>query len=1106
MIGAWQQAAEGISTAGIGGRGGGLHARETRVAVDVIATAVLERERDCVDAHISRVVVVGVRTDKACDATGLLVDEVDVAGDGTGIHHHGGYRVGGDAKVAREIGLDDLVGAWQQVAEGVDTAGVGGSGRGLDTRETWVAVDVVAAAVFEGKCDSVDAHIARVIVVGVRTDKARDAPGLLVDEIDTAGHRTCDDVHRSHGVGGHAEVACEVGFDDLISAVHKTCEGISTADVGGRGGGLHTREAWVAIDVIAAAVLEGKRDSVDANIAGIVIVRVRQNSAGDAAETTEPIITRRCDHTRDCGDVVRIGAGGLLIARGEDRGELGICLVYIDVGGARRHGSRPVTRGIRHHGLENAKDVGDDHIDVLQCHIAGVEAAAAVHIVVDLATHGARQHVQEVTSRGVAACGCGHWNHVVVRRSHVGRGVPAEEVALDHHIVSGAETWEGVSAVCCCERGAHHGLAWISHAVVVGVLDEIDRHVFDADFTGGHRGAGIRIIPDLAGDAGVAHRGCEIVEEVVIREGGERAHVQRNAVVIRALGVSAAGVARWLGLDDDVGARGEVGELIEAVIGGRGDGYQSAIRRIAIGIRISVEADGDAAKGAVTGIEGPALIRVDVDTAGDLCRDEGDGGVAADRGHRVTIHVHAIVRGSAVDRRSCGALGLQRHIDCDGWSTHGEIARARDVVPKKSSIAGGIWSRRGRHKAEVRAGVEVFDWQSGDGRGAGVLHGDAEDHVAADVSRPWVRADQRLGDGVCRTGDGDVREAAAGHTTACVGRCGVGDGWTCGEGGEVQRDGDALTGSERSDICPAHGSTACGARCEAGRDKGQVRRREGIRQRDGAERGVAGVGDLHGVLQRLADHGDAVRRHDQGLLHRDGRRHIWDGGGVVAGIQGVSRIHIGHVEDLAEDRAQSAVVGSSTQGGAGGDGADKDAGVHACLSESDQLAVTAGRGDGDGHRFGHGGIGVLIEIRDTDVDGFTACIDRRARAVQPCGEVRGAWCSEVQHGHVHCGGACGIDAFRAFVCRHGDVVGAGRGPDGPGIFIGLRARRVGDDIRRVQRGADVAAAARARDGETHAGDIRMAEGVTHRAAHIDRGAAGQTCDQVARRIRRIIDA
>ena len=380
----------------------------------------------------------------------------------------GGVGIG-DGQVAGGLGLDDNVVAGLQFGEGVSTGRVRGD-RGADDD----AVHRIAIAIRIGVKRDDHARkggIAIAVAIHVIEHAACDHTGLLFDEVLTAGFVACHHADRTDRIGiaaidiAQAVEARGLGFHHAVSAWRKIGEFIAAIWKRSGRDRLHARSACVAIDRIATAVHKGERDSGDASVTGVVIVRVRQDGAADDAGLfVNEVHTAGGGASHDLHRTDLIGVTTVAVADVKEARRLGLLHSI----GARGHIGEGVAaiglrgRGDRLHarGVRIAIDWVAAAIDQRE-RDAGDWIIAIVVIVrvgQDGASDGAGQFFDEVIAsialssrdrHGNAVVGGAAVRHVIARRGCVAIGdcEVTGRLGLHDHIVSWCQIGEAVSAV-----------------------------------------------------------------------------------------------------------------------------------------------------------------------------------------------------------------------------------------------------------------------------------------------------------------------------------------------------------------------------------------------------------------------------------------------------------------------------------------------------------------------------------------------------------------------------------------------------------------------------------------------------------------------------------
>ena len=118
------------------------------------------------------------------------------------------------------------------------------------------------------------------------------------------------------------------------------------------------------------------------------------------------------------------------------------------------------------------------------------------------------------------------------------------------------------------------------------------------------------------------------------------------------------------------------------------------------------------------------------DGRGGSVNPDGAGG----RRHRVAVDVRGVIHRGRVVRRRALADHRHRHVIRDARARR-ERDRAGEVRPDQTARAGTVVGNGRGNKLVIRRAERVFERQIIHGDVAGVLHDNAENHVAADGHR-----------------------------------------------------------------------------------------------------------------------------------------------------------------------------------------------------------------------------------------------------------------------------------------------------------------------------------------------------------------------------------
>ena len=217
---------------------------------------------------------------------------------------------------------------------------------------------------------------------------------MFIHEVYSRGDGSCNDNHGSYGIAGNAGVARWIGFDHTVGAGRNIAEGVAAVGDGGRGGWLHARGYWVAVDIIAGAVLQSKGHVDERGVACIVVIGIGQHGTGNAGivDVSEVHISTVLVEGEGDGGLVRsagtVGIGGRYHSCRQGGG------IHTDAEGARAEPVNQVNTGGIGGGVTfpNIIDVVaiGIHIDTNsgEWEFVGILKAVTVGVVPDVVTDG----------------------------------------------------------------------------------------------------------------------------------------------------------------------------------------------------------------------------------------------------------------------------------------------------------------------------------------------------------------------------------------------------------------------------------------------------------------------------------------------------------------------------------------------------------------------------------------------------------------------------------------------------------------------------------------------------------------------------------------------
>ena len=603
------------------------------------------------------------------------------------------------------------------------------------------------------------------------------------------GHRGSNRVCR------HAVIAARIGFDHCVVARSQTGEAV--AAVGCRRGcghrvaarilqrHRHPGQRSVARAVTGGVGCHGARDRAGLHEAEVFAVfglaggQSEQGAvdgrAGPAGLQAVAVVVRR---------VVRVDGGHGCQRRGRERA------ARCEVGGrnenpvaADGHVGEPVEAAARRGGgkigaansggLRGTVELDGHAIDAGFADVIKPIAVGIVpHEIAEGRESGGVVRVEEIVAGRRLRCREGDGDVVVVRVGRIGRAYEGGRVGLHHDIRAGRDVGERIRAARSGgdRQGVGETVGRAAIAIRVGV--ESDARAGQSGLAVGEITIGIGIVAHLTLDGPVVVGVDEGIEEIVAAVDGQRRGVDRNAVVIGPDGVGHAGEADGVLLDHDVGAKGEVEELVKArgIAGGQRD--QLAVGRIAIAIRIGEEPHDRTGQSDVTAKAGRAPVFVD--GAGNGRRGGLDASGRLRRRHGIAIGIDRKIHRRRVGGWHGRAFGPQGHADIKRRADR-EVTGPGDVVPEQAAGAGRVGGDRGGNEIEQGGAVRIFQRHGGQRRRAGVLHADVENDIVTFGRGTRQRADHGLGHGEGGLHDDDglaVRRgrAAAGRDVHAVSR------------------------------------------------------------------------------------------------------------------------------------------------------------------------------------------------------------------------------------------------------------------------------------------------------------------------------------------------